>query len=97
MIIKQDELYPNIKTIDLNLSPLDQLDLIGTFHELYFDTATEVEDFAVEFQRVVAHILSNEVPVELEHLVDFQETILDRLDLIKNYDAYKKVINKEDK
>lgn len=88
-----DQLYPNIKLVDLfPLSYQDQILLIETFHECYFDTAVPVEDFAVEFQRVVANILSHYVPVELEYLVEFQPIVLERLEDARKHELYANAI-----
>lgn len=96
MKIIQDELHPAIKYVNLfPLSHEEQVLLIDTFHECYFDTAVEVQDFAVEFQRVVSHILSHYVPVQLEQLVDFQPIILGRFTNIMHFSAYEKAIKGE--
>lgn len=93
MRIIYDELYPNIKLVDMfPLSHQDQVILIEAFHECYFDTAVPVEDFAVEFQRVVSSILSHYVPIELENLIEFQPIILDRLNDTRKYELYSKAI-----
>lgn len=93
MRISYDELYPNIKLVDMfPLSYQDQIVLIEAFHECYFDTAVPVETFAPEFQRVVSSILSHYIPIELEHLIEFQPIILDRLDDERKYQLYQEAI-----
>lgn len=92
MTPKVDEIYPEIKCLEFGyLSDNEKLRLIDTFHECYFDTAQSVETFSVEFQRVVSHILSGDVPVALEFLEDFQERIYDVLDDNRK-EKYKKFI-----
>lgn len=90
--IEQDVIYPNIRyCICDTLSDTEKVNIIDYFHECYFNTAIAVEDFAVEFQRIVAHILSGCIPVRLEYLEDFEEGLFNLLDT-KNYWIYRKAL-----
>lgn len=96
MDIMQDELYPAIKCVNLfPLTSVEQVSLIDAFHECYFDTDVAVKDFAIEFQRVVSHILAHYVPITLEQLIEFQPIIADRLMYSTKGQSYKEAIKGE--
>lgn len=69
--IFQDAIYPIVCVEFESLSGEEKIGLINYYHQCYFDTDQEVEVFAVEFQRVVAHILSDCIPISLSYLEDF--------------------------
>lgn len=65
-----------IETIKKDLTKEQKMILIETFHEMYYNTDQDTEEFAVEFYKVVNLIIDGYVPVQLEYLEDFKEAIL---------------------
>ena len=65
-----------VKTIKKDLTKEQKMILIETFHEMYYNTDQDTEEFAVEFYKVVNLLIDGYVPVQLEYLEDFKEAIL---------------------
>lgn len=65
-----------IETIKKDLTTEQKMILIETFHEMYYNTDQDTEEFAVEFYKVVNLLIDGYVPVQLEYLEDFKEAIL---------------------
>lgn len=65
-----------------NLTKTQKYNLIDTMHGAYFDTDVDKKDFAPEFVSVTGSIISDRIPVKLNHLL--VEEIYDSLvDIIK--------------
>lgn len=68
-----------IRSIPLELSSEEKVDIINALYDAYYSTDQNTEDFAVEFYYVTNKVLSGKVPVKLNELVDFEESIIDAL------------------
>lgn len=64
-------------TVYANLTDEEKEILIQLFYDLYFNTDKDSEEFGHEFFTLVGTILSGSIPLKLEHLVDFEEAIID--------------------
>lgn len=65
------------RTVYANLTSEEKEILIQLFYDLYFNTDQDSEEFGHEFFSVVGTILSGSIPLELEYLVDFEESMID--------------------
>lgn len=66
-----------VKTIKKDLTKEQKMILIETFHEMYYNTDQDTEEFAKEFYNVVDLIIQGYVPIQLEFLEDFKYEILE--------------------
>ena len=65
------------RTVYANLTSEEKEILIQLFYDLYFNLDQDSEEFGHEFFSVVGTILSGSIPLELEYLVDFEESMID--------------------
>lgn len=65
------------RTVYANLTSEEKEILIQLFYDFYFNTDQDPEEFGHEFFALVGTILSGSIPLELEHLVDFEEAMID--------------------
>lgn len=66
-----------IETIKKDLTKEQKMILIEKFHEMYYNTDQDTEEFAKEFYNVVDLIIQGYVPIQLEFLEDFKDEILE--------------------
>lgn len=77
-------------SIDAHITEHQKLSLINYFYNCYYDTDQNISVFAPEFYNLVQKILFKEIPIQLNHLIDFEDGMLDCL----NSKARKEALNK---
>lgn len=71
----------DIKYKEMNLNKNIKLRLIEAFHDMYFDTDLDTYEFGEEFYEVTQLILTNRIPLELNYLSEWEDTINEILEM----------------
>jgi len=66
-----------LKSIKYDMTETKKFELISQFHEWYYNTDQDAEEFGKEFFYVVSDIVNGQIPVKLEYLEDYQEELVE--------------------